>query len=194
MEPSLKKHKSYENLNIYDLNSDSTILIIAPQQYGKTTLINKIIQNKNNIFIFNPLKTEFQNSYISLENLKNDYYTLEQKENKTVIIENANNIFNYDINFIKEVVMNSRNLATLFITSQDYPELIQPELRCNFDYIIIGNNLDNHNLNRIYRWYCGMYPSFESFKTTYNDIMKNYRYMVIINKYNNNEKIKILNE
>lgn len=48
-------------------------------------------------------------------------------------------------------MFNGRSFKTSFIIHQEYPELISPDFRCCFDYIIIGKIKNNINFKRIYR-------------------------------------------
>jgi len=115
---------------------------------------------------------------------------IEMAHSSNIVIENYPNIFNYDNNYIKQFIYNARCYKSSFIISQQYPENIKPQYRCNFDYIFIGRNENTHDLKNIYKWYAGMFPCLDDFINAYQCITKNNRFMVINQFYNTNDLSK----
>jgi AAA+ ATPase superfamily predicted ATPase len=193
MEPDKKRPKlMYENFTI-NPNKNQSVLIIGGRETGKTTLIKKFIGTKQKDYIldiYNEQLKEYDtnkyNVYNSIDKLGRDFFdNIGNNNNKNIVIENYPNIFNYDNNYIKEFSFNIRHYKSSFIVSQQYPENIKPEYRLNFDYIFIGRNENTHNLKNIYKWYAGMFSSFNDFINAYQCITKNNRFMVIYQHYSN---------
>lgn len=196
MEPDTKRPKLMYNTFTINPNKNQNVLIIGKRGTGKTTLIKKFIGTKQKDYIldiYNEQLKEYDtnkyNVYNSIDELgKNFFDNVENDKksncgylynNKNIIIENYPNIFNYDNNYIKQFIYNARCCKSSFIISQQYPENIKPEYRCNFDYIFIGRNENTHNLKNIYNWYGGMYPTLNDFINAYHSITKNNHFMVI---------------
>lgn len=202
MEPETKRSKLMYNTFTINPNKNQSILIIGGRETGKTTLIKKFIGTKDNDYIleiYNEQLKEYDTNiyqvYKSIDDLGKDFFDNINNDrksnngklcnNKNIVIENYPNIFNYDNNYIKQFIFNSRSFKTSFIVSQQYPELIKPEYKSNFDYVFIGRNQNTHNLKNIYKWYAGMFPTLDDFINAYHSITENNRFMVIYLHYSN---------
>jgi len=182
MEPELKRHKKYEHFNLDEFKKPFNCIIISEtinQNYIDTYLLNDkyittIDPNINN-------------------NTLNNIIDLSNREPQTIYIRNYFNFFNYkkhDI-ILANLMFNSRSFKTSFIIHQNTPEIIHPEFRSNFDYVIIGKVNNTMNLNRIYRWYCGFVPTYEEFLDIYNNTVNDNTFL-LIDCYNTINTIKIL--
>lgn len=71
---------------------------------------------------------------------------------------------------ILEVFMNGRHHGLFFILTMQYPLGIGPEFRVNFDFIFIFSENFINVQKKIYEHYCGMFPTFQSFKIVFKEL------------------------
>jgi hypothetical protein len=94
---------------------------------------------------------------------------------------------------ISELLFNGRHYGiTTFLTMQ-FPLALKPELRCNFDYVLLMSNDNLSDQKRIFDHYCGIFPKFDLFRNTLSKLTENFRTMIIMNREGNKqieEKIK----
>lgn len=83
---------------------------------------------------------------------------------------------------ILELLYNGRHFDIMYILTMQYPLGITPELRANFDYIFLLAEDFVSNLKRIYEHYAGMFPDFNSFRQTFQQLTADYGCMVIANR------------
>lgn len=81
-----------------------------------------------------------------------------------------------------ELLFNGRHYKLMYILTMQYPLGITPELRTNFDYIFLLADDMHSNMKRIHEHYAGQFPTFESFRSVFTQLTKNYGCMVISNR------------
>lgn len=89
---------------------------------------------------------------------------------------------------IKWIFMNGRHVNITFILTMQYCLGILPNLRTNVDYIFICREPKIDNQMRLYKYYAGMFPSFDMFRTVLNQCTADYGCLVIDNS-SNSEKL-----
>ena len=80
--------------------------------------------------------------------------------------------------------MNGRHWKVMLLITMQYPLGIPPTLRTNIDYVFILREPYIANRKRIYEYYAGMFPTFESFCQVMDQCTENFECLVI----NNNSK------
>ena len=83
---------------------------------------------------------------------------------------------------IRNLFFNYRLYRITFIFTMPYPFKFTPEMRCQLDYIFIASEAYIKNQQMIYNNYAGMFPTFDLFKQTVDQLTENYSMMVINNK------------
>lgn len=83
---------------------------------------------------------------------------------------------------ISEIFMNGRHYKLTYMLTMQYSLGISPELRSNFDYVFLLADDFRSNKERIWKHYAGMFPTFDSFCTVFDELTDNYGCMVIDNK------------
>ena len=86
---------------------------------------------------------------------------------------------------ISELLFNGRHYHVSYLLTMQYPLGIKPELRCNFDYIFLFKDESLSNQKRMYEYYAGIFPNFESFRQVFLQLTSD-GCMVIINRGSNN--------
>lgn len=191
-------------LNIESKKNTAT-LIIGKRECGKTHLIKDIINtyNKNNIindlYIFTWNKSSYDdiveniNCIIDLNDNNGDDFEkyfekikLNQdkinKKKKSIVVIDDNIEVGKLLKKIKQLILNIHNLQIELILSVQYPLGLSPEIRSQFDNVIIFQDEVISNLKRTYEFYFGMIPTFKS----YQQIIKNLgNYECIISTQNN---------
>jgi hypothetical protein len=83
-----------------------------------------------------------------------------------------------NINFL---FMNSRHLEMLVMFTMQYYLSISPSLRTNIDYIFILKDNNQSNRKKLYEYYAGVFPNFDTFCEFMNQCTENYGCLVIDN-------------
>lgn len=145
--------------NICDIEYPSKCLVI--DRNFEMNKLNELLHLKSdNIILYDP------------KNGHNDMYI---EDNSTLIIKNAFNILNYQYDKIKQIMSTDNSLILI----QDFPELVNDELRNKFDYIIIGTIYSKLNMKRLYNWYLKNVYDYETFKNIYNELNSKNQYLII---------------
>lgn len=80
---------------------------------------------------------------------------------------------------LKEILFNGRHLDITYILTMQTPMAIPPELRTNFDYVLLLYTDNYGEQRKFYEHYTGMFPTFNAFKEVYDKLTENYGVMVI---------------
>jgi hypothetical protein len=80
---------------------------------------------------------------------------------------------------IHDVLFNGRHRKITYILTMQFPLGIRPELRSNFDYIILLADDQASNIKRVYDHYAGMFPTFDSFRQVFRQLTDDNGCMVI---------------
>jgi hypothetical protein len=90
---------------------------------------------------------------------------------------------------IMELLYNGRHYDITYILTMQYPLGIPPDLRLQFDYIFLLAEDNFSNQKRLYEHYCGIIPTFDTFRQIFSQLTEDHGCMVIINT--NRHKISI---
>jgi hypothetical protein len=82
---------------------------------------------------------------------------------------------------VTELLMNGRHYHITYILKMTFPLNIEPELRCNFDYVFLFANDNIRDQKNLYERYAGIFPNFESFRQIFTQLTEDYCCMVIVN-------------
>ena len=85
---------------------------------------------------------------------------------------------NVDIKFI---FYNGRHAKITFFLCMQHPMGIPPSLRTQADYVFIFNDENIDNRQRIYKQYCGMFPTFAIFNKVMKQLTGDYQCIVVDN-------------
>lgn len=83
---------------------------------------------------------------------------------------------------IKQVMFDGRHYKLIFILTMQFPLGIKPELRSNFDYIILLADDFISNIKKMYDHYAGMFECFAIFRQVYGQLTQNNGAMIIVNR------------
>ena len=82
----------------------------------------------------------------------------------------------------QEMLYNSRSYNISLLLSMQYPLEFPADARSNFDYIFLLADDYISNKKRIYNYYTGMYPTFDTFNDTFEQLTNDHNAMVIVNR------------
>lgn len=83
---------------------------------------------------------------------------------------------------LREFIINAKKYNVTVIIVSQHAEPIEPCIRSNFDYVFsLADDVQN-NIRKLYKSFGGCFPTFEYFKTTYQELTEDYKSMVIVNK------------
>lgn len=85
-------------------------------------------------------------------------------------------------NMTRGIFKNGRHWSLLFIIAMQYCMDINPELRTCLDYIFILRENIPENRIKIYKHYCGIFPTYEMFEEVMKACTENYECLVIKNR------------
>ena len=88
---------------------------------------------------------------------------------------------------VRSLFMNGRHYKVLLIITSQYSLGIQPNLRCNIDFVFILRENIVNNRKRLYDNYAGMFPTFEVFCQVMDQCTENYECLVIDNTSKSNK-------
>jgi hypothetical protein len=83
---------------------------------------------------------------------------------------------------IKKVMFDGRHYKLIFILTMQFPLGIKPDLRSNFDYIILLADDFISNIKKMYEHYAGMFECFAIFRQVYGQLTQDNGAMVIVNR------------
>lgn len=92
----------------------------------------------------------------------------------------------YDSSWVKDpniryIFMNGRHVKIFYMLSMQFPLGITPNLRANIDYVFLFKTPYYSDKKRIYEHYAGMFPTFDMFNQTFNQLTDDRGIMVIDN-------------
>jgi hypothetical protein len=80
-----------------------------------------------------------------------------------------------------------RHFQLTFVLAMQYSLGIQPELRSNFDFIMLLGEDNYSNRKRLYEHYAGIFPTRDIFEMVFSELTNNYGCMVINNRLRSND-------
>lgn len=87
---------------------------------------------------------------------------------------------------LRKLIFNSRCYKITSVITMQYPMPLYPEIRCNFDAVILVRGYEQEYLEKIYYYYCEMFETYDSFKQVYDVLTENFGAMVIVKHGPNN--------
>ena len=88
---------------------------------------------------------------------------------------------------MRAIFMNGRHSKIMLIITMQYPLGIGPELRCNVDYVFLLRTPIIEERIKLYKYYAGMFPSFEAFSQIMDSCTSDYECLVIDNAVQSNK-------
>lgn len=83
---------------------------------------------------------------------------------------------------ISEIFLNGRHYHIMYILTMQAPLGMPPDFRANFDYVfLLANDMYNEK-EKIYKNYCGMFPSFQIFNQVFDKLTADFSCLVINNR------------
>ena len=82
---------------------------------------------------------------------------------------------------IRELFFNGRHYGIFFITTSQYVADAGPEIRSNCDYVFVMKENIRANRERLWKWYFGIFPTFDAFDAAMNACTNNYGCLVLDN-------------
>ena len=92
--------------------------------------------------------------------------------------------------WIKELFFNGRHFRIMYILTMQTPLGIPPEYRDNIDYVFLLYNDNTNNVKKLYEYYAGFFPSFDSFRQVFREVTKDYCAMVLNNRNGGSDDIR----
>ena len=204
-EIELNKFNIIETPNAKDKSLN--LLIIGIRSSGKTNLVKEfILRFKKENIIDNLLIFTYQSnieSYIQIleknqiSKIKtkfeiNDIDKILEFQSKPdakpmllvlddIIYSNINKYgYNHD-NKLFKLLINSRHYKIFIIITMQYPIVLSPQYRTNFDLIFVFNDDFIGNRKRLYEYYFGIITQFKMFNKLMSEYCKNYGILVYKN-------------
>jgi hypothetical protein len=89
--------------------------------------------------------------------------------------------------YIQWIFMNGRHAHITLILTMQYQMGIPPELRANADYIFICKEVKRAELDKLFKYYAGVFASFDMFRQVLDQVTRNYGCLVIDNTSNSDK-------
>jgi hypothetical protein len=183
-------------LNITNIRSNSSILVIGKNKINNVSIMGDIINQFSNDFLEN--STFIVNSMYDCDDFTEKYPNIKTIYSKDLISDNKlitdsvavilhENILFNNGNTILKHIFDYYNNEKMIISIINAPLGLNPELRSRFDYVFIANDDSIMNTKRIYEQYCNTFPSFNIFRQVYTNITQDSTYMVVDNRTKNND-------
>lgn len=91
---------------------------------------------------------------------------------------------------VNALFVNGRCLRTTCVFVMKYPLALPPCLRANIDFVFVFTNMSVGDRRRIYKMYCGMFPSFEVFCQTLNNVERIPFACLVIDNMSNSTRLE----
>lgn len=82
---------------------------------------------------------------------------------------------------MREIHMNGRHLGICYINSVQYITDCPPDIRANVDYIFVLNEKKLENQQRLYKFFFGMFDTFQEFRIALENCTQNFECLVLDN-------------
>lgn len=89
--------------------------------------------------------------------------------------------------WVRYVFMNGRHMKLMFLITMQYAMGIPPNLRTNIDYTFICREPNFANRDKLYKQYCGMFPTFDVFNQVMEQCTENFECLVVNNVTKSNK-------
>ena len=106
----------------------------------------------------------------------------DKRQHYMIVIEGTKDIINFG-DCIDELLFNGRHYGISYVLAMTYPLGIVPELRANFDLVLVNAGTDKSIEMRIHDHYFGFFPCFKSFRSVYEQICNgDSGYLTVVNR------------
>jgi hypothetical protein len=199
----------FKTLEMNDLVPNPAIVIIAKRGSGKSCIIKSIMEaQKDNIYVWviisltehvNPFYSKFYPNTFIYDKYDNKIFEkiinrqekikhnpkINPKYRRLGLImddcladakEWATN------NTLKEIMMNGRHYDITYILTMQYLMGISPQLRGNFDYVILLKEDSPNTIKKIFDNYAGIFENYQEFRRVFEKLTDNYSAMIIVKR------------
>ncbi len=91
---------------------------------------------------------------------------------------------------MKEIFFNGRHYNITLIMSFQYLMNIPPAFRSNIDYVFVGRDVTREHMDKLYKYFFGIYAKAEEFREAFKKYTEDYSYMIIDRTSRSEEIIK----
>lgn len=207
----MRKSTLFEAMELQALSLDKVqknpgILVIGKRRAGKTTLIKEFIKAgvlSEEIFaVVAPGETTAQHykgvvsddrvhdaGFVAkLEELINTQRDDVSKTPRGVVLDGCM----YELGSLRSkayhaLVFNSRNLRIPYVLSVQYCLELSPTIRNYFDYVFLFRDDNIENKQRLFKYFCGMFDTFETFNQTFDKYTAGHGCLVVDNTSRSNK-------
>lgn len=199
---------------IQNMNDNSTNLIVAARNRGKSVLCRDILYHRRDIpsgmvISCTEESNGFYSSFVPPVFINSEYspVLLEQLLKRQKLLKRRIKKGEKDIDnriycvmddclynketinnpFVREIFFNGRHFNIMYILISQYSMLIPTHYRGNLDYVFLLGDNNMNNKRRLWEHYCGIFEDFSTFNQVFSHITENYGCMVIDNKSKSNK-------
>jgi Cdc6-like AAA superfamily ATPase len=182
----------FQTFNLDNMVINPSIMIIGKSGTGKSTIVTNILDGLDETVLDNSLIiSQFNNFYSDRYpniDIKHKYSSeliegfLKNKNPGVIVLDDClQQLFCKDQG-LRELLFNGRHYhKTVVMTSQN-SLILQPDLRANCDYVFLLSESFPKYQRKLYDYYAGPFPSFETFKDTFSHMTRDFGAMVITNR------------
>ena len=205
---SLKKLPIINNFNFEKCTDNPHCIMIGKRGSGKTCFIRemmyKLYENKkvDEFFVISPTSRTDKSIYDFIDKVYYEYKaplidnlmnkqrenTANGKKNRVMVIfddclESESSFKNHSL---LELLYNGRHYNISYIISMQFPMKRFSDSKIMFDYVFLMNQnnvlIKNNTIkNTLYKYYGGMFPTFETFDKIFNELTQDFSSMIISN-------------
>jgi hypothetical protein len=88
---------------------------------------------------------------------------------------------------MRQIFMNGRHWRILFFLSMQYCMDLPPDMRTNIDFVFLLRENIVANQMKLWKNFCGIFPTFQSFQETFTACTENYECLVLDNTSKSNK-------
>lgn len=180
--------------SIYEINNIPTGMVIAPTD-KMTKFFNDFIPKS---FIYHDYKDHLFDKLFARQSVIINKNKKRLKQGKKQVDPRALLVMDDCMSFSKKftkhekfrsLMFEGRHYGITFIMTLQYCIGIEPELRGQFDYVVLLREDKYKDKKKLYEHYAGMFPNFRLFESIFDQLTDDFGCMVIDNS-NSKSKIK----
>ena len=200
------KHLRLKRFNPKSIKPNPVILIVGKRGSGKTVLVKDIVRHLKNRFdiavaiagtsasaemfqefipdalIYNTVQTHVIEKMVDLAKVVKDH---NKKREFLLLMDDCMYVKGLMRNGVfREIHMNGRNFGFSEIISAQYVMDMETDLRSQVDYVFVFQENIRANRERLWKYFFGIFDTFEEFSTTLRKCTQNYECLVIDQRVN----------